>query len=177
MQPGVLGLLAQAPATSQSARARQLVRMLLVRYRLVAFTSEVGESLRPLIQPWKVDLAYVVSWLYCIVDVVLSGIEASAAGWRTGAIARNVVHMVIFHSIATMLIPAVLIHEAVHYSAVLIRACGASGMPYAKWWPTALGLALIPAMPLFDPPVEALLDRAFGEHVDHDGGGGRAHAA
>lgn len=42
-----------------------------------AYTSEMGEALRPLTKPWVVRGAYAVSWTYIIVDVAYAGYKAA----------------------------------------------------------------------------------------------------
>ena len=66
-------------------------------------------------------------------QVILSSVEKRAAGSRAALVGRTAIHATVFHSIATMLIPALLIHEAVHYAALAIKALGASDLPYARW--------------------------------------------
>ena len=187
-----------------------VVADLLLRFRLTAFTSEVGESLRPLIFLWQVRATYAVSWLYVFLDVVLrAGDEASLRGWyvstngrtrarchtllpahgcsllvrafavccplylavlpcclhlRTWRVVRTLLFFSIFHSIATMALPALIIHTAVHQSQRALRMVPGDA-PWLthlrQWGPTIVGLALIPLMPIFDEPMEALLERVF----------------
>ena len=66
----------------------------------------------------------------------------------------------IFHTVATMLIPAVAIHEAVHLAMVLLKRAAAS--PSVQLWvPTMVGLSLIPALPIVDEPLHHALKRLF----------------
>ena len=97
------------------ATFRGPIGVMLARLRLTAFTSEVGESLRPVIPGWQVACAYGVSWLYVFIDVAVRGAEqwASAPG-DPARLTRLVAYSSLFHTVATMLIPAVLIHAAVH---------------------------------------------------------------
>ena len=147
------------------ATFRGPIGVLLARLRLTAFTSEVGESLRPVIPGWQVACAYGVSWLYVFIDVAVRGAEqwASAPG-DPARLTRLVAYSSIFHTVATMLIPAVLIHAAVHGVQHLVRRYAVRrGLLalFATWLPTFVGIALIPAMLLFDHPVEMLLDKLF----------------
>ena len=147
------------------ATFRGPIGKLLARLRLTAFTSEVGESLRPVIPGWQVACAYGVSWLYVLIDVAVRGAEqwASAPG-DPARLTRLITYTSIFHTVATMLIPAVLIHAAVHGVQHLVRRYAVRrGLLalFATWLPTFVGIALIPAMLLFDHPVEMLLDKLF----------------
>jgi mitochondrial fission process protein 1 len=53
-----------------AARARTI---LLAAHRYVAYTSDIGESFRPVAHPWFVRGAYTVSWLYIGGDVAYEG--------------------------------------------------------------------------------------------------------
>ena len=155
---------------------RGILAALLVRFRLTAFTSEVGESLRPLIASWYVRAAYAVSWSYVSVDVLLRVGDSFALRGRTWHLLRTLLYFSIFHTVATMLLPAFLIHSAVHHSSHLLKllsarhaaAVSAAAERLPLWWaprlwwvPTVVGLALIPLMPLLDEPFEHLLDSCF----------------
>ena len=96
---------------------RGVLAQLLLRFRLAAFTSEVGESFRPLVALWKVRAAYAISWSYVSIDVILRTCDELALRGRTWRVLRTLVFFSAFHTIATMLLPAFLIHAAVHHSA------------------------------------------------------------
>ena len=153
---------------------RSLVAAFLLRFRLAAFTSEVGESLRPLIEVWQVRVMYAVSWLYVLIDIVLRTADEWALSGRTLRVVRTFAFFSIFHTVATMLLPAVIIHAAVHHADAALRPLRHLNGPSTTALPTPLlpllrhpivptvvGLALIPLMPLLDEPVEALLKWAF----------------
>lgn len=59
-----------------AARARTI---LLSAHRYVAYTSDIGESFRPVAHPWLVRAAYGVSWAYILGDVSYEGYKAY---WR-----------------------------------------------------------------------------------------------
>ena len=103
-----------ARSGKQLWHSRNVAAAFLVRFRLIAFTSEFGESFRPLMALWKVNLAYAVSWTYVILDVLLRAADELALRGRTLRVVRTFLFFSIFHSIATMLIPAVVIHSSVH---------------------------------------------------------------
>lgn len=49
---------------------------MLSAHRYVAYTSDVGESFRPIAHPWLIKGAYGVSWAYLIGDVAHEGYKA-----------------------------------------------------------------------------------------------------
>ena len=65
----------QARYAAYAARARTILRS---AHRYVAYTSDVGESFRPVAHPWLVRGAYGVSWAYLIGDVANEGYKAYA---------------------------------------------------------------------------------------------------
>ncbi|PYH87505.1 hypothetical protein BO71DRAFT_340875 [Aspergillus ellipticus CBS 707.79] len=56
--------------------ANRLRTILLSAHRYVAYTSDIGESFRPVAHPWLVRSAYAVSWTYLIGDVAHEGYKA-----------------------------------------------------------------------------------------------------
>ncbi|KAI4169862.1 MAG: hypothetical protein LQ343_005411 [Gyalolechia ehrenbergii] len=59
--------------TPYLARARTI---LLSAHRYVAYTSDIGESFRPIAHPWLIKGAYGVSWAYLVGDVSHEGYKA-----------------------------------------------------------------------------------------------------
>ncbi|KAL2429965.1 hypothetical protein ABEF95_013548 [Exophiala dermatitidis] len=58
-----------------AAYANRLRTVMLSAHRYVAYTSDIGESFRPVAHPWLVRGAYAVSWAYILGDV-------SHEGWK-----------------------------------------------------------------------------------------------
>lgn len=58
-----------------AAYANRLRTILLASHRYVAYTSDIGESFRPVAHPYLVKLGYGISWAYLIGD-------ASYASWK-----------------------------------------------------------------------------------------------
>ncbi|KAF9892229.1 hypothetical protein FE257_002005 [Aspergillus nanangensis] len=56
--------------------ANRLRTVLLSAHRYVAYTSDIGESFRPVAHPYLVRSAYAISWSYLIGDVVHEGYKA-----------------------------------------------------------------------------------------------------
>lgn len=59
-----------------AAYATRLRTIMLSAHRYVAYTSDIGESFRPVAHPWLVRGAYGVSWAYILGDVSYEGYKA-----------------------------------------------------------------------------------------------------
>ena len=59
-----------------AAYATRLRTILLSAHRYVAYTSDIGESFRPIAHPWLIKGAYGISWAYLIGDVSYEGYRA-----------------------------------------------------------------------------------------------------
>ena len=68
------------PSTESNVRyaayATRVRTILLSAHRYVAYTSDIGESFRPVAHPWLVRGAYGVSWAYILGDVSYEGYKA-----------------------------------------------------------------------------------------------------
>ncbi|KAL2167033.1 hypothetical protein VTG60DRAFT_1829 [Thermothelomyces hinnuleus] len=68
------------PSTDSNVRyaayAARFRTILLSAHRYVAYTSDIGESFRPVAHPWLVRSAYGVSWAYILGDVSYEGYKA-----------------------------------------------------------------------------------------------------
>ncbi|KAL9118452.1 MAG: hypothetical protein Q9187_005004 [Circinaria calcarea] len=68
------------PSTDSNVRyaayASRLRTILLSAHRYVAYTSDIGESLRSIAHPWLVRGAYGISWAYLLGDVSHEGYKA-----------------------------------------------------------------------------------------------------
>ncbi|KAK3946852.1 mitochondrial 18 KDa protein-domain-containing protein [Pseudoneurospora amorphoporcata] len=68
------------PSTDSNVRyaayAARFRTILLSAHRYVAYTSDIGESFRPVAHPWLVRGAYGVSWAYILGDVSYEGYKA-----------------------------------------------------------------------------------------------------
>ncbi|KAI0600091.1 mitochondrial 18 KDa protein-domain-containing protein [Biscogniauxia sp. FL1348] len=77
-----------APDSTESnvryaAYANRLRTVMLSAHRYVAYTSDIGESFRPVAHPWLVRSAYGVSWAYILGDVSYEGYKAYWQNQRT----------------------------------------------------------------------------------------------
>ncbi|ABN64991.2 predicted protein [Scheffersomyces stipitis CBS 6054] len=68
-------LIEQESGLRYAAYANRFRTILLASHRYVAYTSDIGESFRPVAHPYLVKLGYGVSWMYILADV-------SYASWK-----------------------------------------------------------------------------------------------
>ncbi|CAK7271633.1 hypothetical protein SEPCBS119000_004705 [Sporothrix epigloea] len=66
-----------------AAYAARLRTILLSAHRYVAYTSDIGESFRPVAHPYLVRFAYGISWAYIVGDVGYEGYKAYLHNQRT----------------------------------------------------------------------------------------------
>lgn len=135
--------------------------------RYVAYTSDIGESFRPIAHPYIIRAAYGVSWGYIAGDVVYEGYKArirndkildpskrtdeEKAGWLgtepdiVPAIhdARAVMaERAIFQSLASMGLPAFTIHSIVRYSGKALK--NNKNAMLRTWGPVGVSLCPLP---------------------------------
>ncbi|KUI68124.1 Mitochondrial fission process protein 1 [Cytospora mali] len=176
-----------------AAYASRVRTILVSAHRYVAYTSDIGESFRPIAHPWLVRGAYGVSWAYIAGDVSYEGYKAyrhnktklgilPAAAESADSKARSVppledwktvvAQRAIFQSVASMGLPAFTIHSVVRYSGRALK--DVKNKTIRTWGPIGLGLAVVPFLPtLFDEPVENAVEWAF--HKGFQTFGGKAY--
>ncbi|EMD64649.1 hypothetical protein GGP41_003075 [Bipolaris sorokiniana] len=66
-----------------AAYASRIRTIMLSAHRYVAYTSDIGESFRPIAHPYLVKGAYGISWLYLTGDVAHEGYKAYCRNQRT----------------------------------------------------------------------------------------------
>ena len=175
-----------------AAYANRIRTIMLSAHRYVAYTSELGESFRPVAHPWLVRGAYGVSWAYLIGDVSHEGYKAYRSNQRilhpetvpnaTPSQLQTPGHVpaiddyrarmaerAVFQSIASMGLPAFTIHTIVRYSGQAFKSV--KNPKIRTWGPVGLGLAAVPALPyLFDHPVEVATEWVFHKGFELVGG-------
>ncbi|KAF7187109.1 Mitochondrial fission process protein 1 [Pseudocercospora fuligena] len=176
-----------------AAYASRLRTIMLSAHRYVAYTSDIGESFRPVAHPWLVRGAYGVSWAYLAGDVSHEGYKAykhnqrilhpetdedkaavatRPGGQRIPAIEDYravMVQRAVFQSIASMGLPAFTIHSIVRYSGRAMK--NVKNVRLRTWGPIGLGLAAVPALPfMFDKPVEEATEWVFHKAFEAIGG-------
>ncbi|CAD6585230.1 MAG: hypothetical protein CYPHOPRED_002999 [Cyphobasidiales sp. Tagirdzhanova-0007] len=146
--------------------------VLLPATRYLAYTSDIGEAFRPVVNRRLVSTAYGVSIAYVVGDIGYEGYKASLdrkdrlqAGGPHGMgpsteIGLRIARRAVFQGFASLVLPAVTIHAAVRYSApIFLRS---QNTRVKGWGPTAVGLAIVPLLPImYDHPVEYITDKAF----------------
>ena len=142
--------------------------------RYVAYSSDVGESLRPIVNPKYVTALYGVTWLYVGYDVCSSGYRSYKHKDSNEIVARTMIHAFTFQSIASVAIPSLIIHQAVHVAQKMLAKTAMSPR-IQVYTAVAVGLGLIPAMPYIDEPAEHAIEAAF-DYVWPVEGGSHAHS-
>ena len=144
------------------ARAQKyLVNTFGAGIRYVGYTSDIGESFRPVVSPAIVRAGYGISWAYLIGDVGYEGYKAKMVrGDDNTTVGLLCVRRSVFQALATMALPAFTIHSVVKYTGRMMH--NVKNPKVKGWGPTLLGLATVPALPyLFDHPVEYAIDSVF----------------
>lgn len=155
-----------------AAYANRLRTIMLSAHRYVAYTSDIGESFRPVAHPWLVRGAYGISWAYILGDVGNEGWRAYRRNQKllypdgeeyrdaSGNVQKRPVHIpaiedyrsvmaqrAVFQSVASMGLPAFTIHSIVKYSGKALRT--ASNTTIRTWGP--IGVRLTPPLTLTLP--------------------------
>jgi len=132
--------------------------------RPMAYASEVGESFRPIVSRNVVRFLYGISWAYVIVDTGVSTYEVKRFGQE--AMQYTCLDKAIWHTFASMLLPAFTIHTIVHQSGNLFKKIFGKTSKLGVWLPVALGLCSIPFIihPL-DHLTDYVMDNTLREYV------------
>lgn len=165
-----------------AAYASRLRTIALSAHRYVAYTSDIGESFRPIFPQWIVRAGYSISWMYIIGDVSYITYRAKLKQegyelphdwkpWETLPSAAKILPVdaspdwkmvglerLIFQSVASMGLPAMTIHSLVRHSGTWFNRTFPKNAALRTWGPIAMGLMVVPALPyVFDKPIEHLL--------------------
>ncbi|KAJ3019525.1 hypothetical protein HKX48_002002, partial [Thoreauomyces humboldtii] len=128
--------------------------------RYLAYTSDVGEAFRPVVNRHLVSAAYGVSFAYVGFDIALEGWKARNRGVDNVELTRVVVERTLFQGLASLLLPALTIHTVVDLTGKALRNKPKTAL--VRWSPTLAGLFVVPFLPImFDHPLEGLIARAF----------------
>lgn len=127
---------------SRFARAMQGLNNVMIGSRPLAYASELGESVRPLVPRVLVRSFYGISWAYVILDTVAKTYSIRDQGREK--MAFYAMDLAIWHSLASMMLPAFTIHSIVKYSGKVINKISNSASKFGRFGPTFLGLASIP---------------------------------
>lgn len=146
------------------------VKLLLIKAKLavakgsryVAYSSDVGESLRPVMSPMLVNVTYGIAGVYILGDTAYSGYRKHQAGHSSEVVAATCLHTAVFQTFASLALPAAIIHTAVHQTQHLLeKPRFAQNATLVKYGPCGVGLAIIPFLPFMDPPLEYVIDAVF----------------
>ena len=109
-----------------------------------------------------VQATYGISWVYVLGDVSYEGKKESDRGSDKNTVGLVMAERLTFQVLASMAIPAFLIHSQVHlFQKITKKICR-----FQKWGPTLAGLAVIPFLPLFlDEPCEHLVHSLFHKYI------------
>jgi len=131
----------------------------LTSLRALAYASEVGESLRPLVKPSVVRYLYGFSWLYVATDVTMKTVALHHMG--RNEMIKEAVDKSMWHSLASILLPAVTIHSVVRTTGHMLPvAMKSTRMGLAI--PTLVGLASIPfIIPTIDNMTDWFMNNTY----------------
>jgi fission process protein 1 len=158
--------------TAYAARAGRLIGTALAKgVRYTAYTSDVGEAFRPVVDARWVRAGYAISWTYVLGDVAYN---TKVAIDNKQDYKRAALHAATFQTFGSMLFPAMIIHTVVHQSEKVFHKAGI----HNRWASVGLGLCTIPFLPFIcDHPVEYAVDRVFDEFWPlKDGAKSHGHA-
>jgi fission process protein 1 len=130
--------------------------------RMFAYSSEVGEAGRPILNKHLIRCFYGLSWIYVVGDVALEGANEYEKSSETENVARAVSKRAIFQTTASMILPAITVHQTVHWTSHLLNKFAQQRFGGNRIIPVVAGLATIPALPfMFDHPVEYGVEWVF----------------
>lgn len=124
-------------------------------FRYLAFTSDFGEALRPVVSKTIVNSSYAVAIGYCFADVGWEAYKLKQRGYVTEknepmTMTQCIVERSAFQAVASMIVPTVIIHTSVDMAKKVTAKIGR----FQRWGPSVVGLAIIPLLPLYlDHPV------------------------
>lgn len=118
----------------------------IAKVRPLAYTSEIGESFRPIIPRNIVNGAYGVSILYVAADIYHNSHDQfilTNDKKKTAIVAGD---LTLWHSFASMIFPAVTIHTIVRLTGkgLTLNLFSKLNPKVRQWTPTLIGLSSIP---------------------------------
>ncbi|KAI8903695.1 mitochondrial 18 KDa protein-domain-containing protein [Powellomyces hirtus] len=128
--------------------------------RYLAYTSDVGEAFRPVVNRNLVTAAYGISFAYVGFDVAFEGYKARQRGADALETTRVVAERGLFQGLASLLFPALTIHTVVDLTGKALK--NKPKTPVVRWTPTVAGLLVVPFLPImFDHPLEHIIAKTF----------------
>mmetsp|Transcript_5077 Transcript_5077/g.10404 ORF Transcript_5077/g.10404 Transcript_5077/m.10404 type:complete len:221 (-) Transcript_5077:176-838(-) len=147
---------AKVKVQTMARMAKQSRQAIQAKARYMAYSSDVGEAARPLVAGPLVWATYAIAVSYVATDVTMCGVKAKRAGKD---VVRAVSQAALFQSVASLAVPGLLIHQTVHTAQ---KICAARSYPL--WMSTVAGLAVIPALPTIDHPIEQCIESSFEKY-------------
>lgn len=148
-----------------TAYAHRVVRAIMPMKRYLAFTSDVGEAARPVVHPRIVSASYALTASYITGEVAYAGYQEFVKQSPKEKILDTVARISTFELVASLGLPFLLIHGGVHATQTLIRRAAIKSPAIQKWAPSAVGLGMIPLMPVYvDHPVEEVVEKVFDQY-------------
>jgi fission process protein 1 len=135
-------------------------------FRYLAFTSDFGEALRPVVRKSVVSASYAIAFGYCIADVAHEAYKLDKRGYKTEknipmSLTQCIVERSAFQAVASIAVPFFVIHSTV---SITNKICAKIGK-FQKWGPSIVGLSIIPLLPLYlDHPVEHAIESFFNSY-------------
>eukprot|EP00428_Durinskia_dybowskii_P001796 CAMPEP_0170280458 /NCGR_PEP_ID=MMETSP0116_2-20130129/40242_1 /TAXON_ID=400756 /ORGANISM="Durinskia baltica, Strain CSIRO CS-38" /LENGTH=386 /DNA_ID=CAMNT_0010531787 /DNA_START=54 /DNA_END=1211 /DNA_ORIENTATION=+ len=131
--------------------------------RYLAYASDFGEAMRPVVSPWFVRLTYGIAGADVIGDIGRSAYQAQHVGHPGDVVTAKALHAAVFQVLASLALPAVMIHTTVHQLKHLLETSSlAKRLPgIVRCGPCGAGMCLIPFLPLLDTPCELFVDALF----------------
>lgn len=131
-------------------------------FRYLAFTSDVGEALRPVMRSAIVTATYGVAAAYCFADVGWETYKVTKTGKNEKGHPCTPLQMAVerstFQVVASLVGPAIIIHTSVDFA----KWATAKMKRFQRWGPSVFGLAIIPLLPMYlDEPAEHAIEYAF----------------
>lgn len=121
--------------------------------RYLAYSSDVGEAFRPIAHPRIVTASYLVSFGYVGYEIASKTKESVERKDTRAMTTRIFLETTCFQSLASLILPAFTIHSVV--------SAAQRSLPKYRFLPSALGLATLPLLPLYDEPVEHAIEAIF----------------
>jgi len=150
----------ESPAryTAYVARLKALfVKSVIKAKRYVAYSSDVGETLRPVLSPAMVQATYAIAGAYILGDCFYLSYKEWQHDHNVQEARLTLAHGLVFQGLASLIIPMYSIHWVVHQAQLRFAELGR----FQRWGPSVVGFAVIPFLPLIDEPIEHAIDMAF----------------
>lgn len=135
-------------------------------FRYLAFTSDFGEALRPVVAKRVVNASYGISFGYCFADVAYEAYKLKKNNYihengNKMTMGQLVAERSTFQLVASIAVPFAVIHTAVSVSTKVIENVKPL-MRFKRWGPSIVGLSCIPLLPMYlDHPVEHAIEKGF----------------